>query len=64
MVGCVLSQLKPSELYILICGKGLGFEIVKLLGLYPIQKYHQKNIHIDMIKQALTIMSPIRHIAC
>ena len=24
MVGCVLSQLKPSELYILSCGKGLG----------------------------------------
>ena len=25
MVGCVLSQLKPSELYIRSCGKGLGF---------------------------------------
>ena len=24
MVGCVLSQLEPSELYILSCGKGLG----------------------------------------
>ena len=24
MVGCVLSQLKPSELYFLSCGKGLG----------------------------------------
>ena len=24
MVGCVLSQLKPSELYILSCGKGRG----------------------------------------
>ena len=24
MVGCVLSQLKPSELYILSCGKGHG----------------------------------------
>ena len=24
MVGCVLSQLKHSELYILSCGKGLG----------------------------------------
>ena len=24
MVGCVLSQLKPSELYILSCWKGLG----------------------------------------
>ena len=24
MVGCVLSQLKPSEHYILSCGKGLG----------------------------------------
>ena len=24
MLGCVLSQLKPSELYILSCGKGHG----------------------------------------
>ena len=24
MVGCVLSQLKPSELHILSCGKGRG----------------------------------------
>ena len=24
MVGCVLSQLKPSEVYILSCEKGLG----------------------------------------
>ena len=35
MVGCVLSQLKPSEFYI------LSFEKVKnveFLGLYPIRK--------------------------
>ena len=32
MVGCVISQLKPSELYILSCENGLG-----LLGLYPIR---------------------------
>ena len=44
MVGCVLSQLKPTELYIVSCGKGLGpsaltFSTAKnvdLLGLYPI----------------------------
>ena len=24
MVGCILSQLKPSELYIFSCGKGRG----------------------------------------
>ena len=33
MVGCVLSQLKPSEFYILSCeAKNL-----ELLGLYPIR---------------------------
>ena len=45
MVGCVLGQLKPSELYIFKCGKGLGLlpgpfptaKNVELLGLYPIQ---------------------------
>ena len=40
MVGCVLSQLKPSELYILSCGKGLGLQLrpfftAKSFGLYP-----------------------------
>ena len=50
MVGCVLSQLKPSEFYILSCEKGLGLRpwpfpqlrmykdlilwYVELLGLY------------------------------
>ena len=33
MMGCVLSQLKSSELYILSRGNN-----VELLGLYPIQK--------------------------
>ena len=42
MVGCVLSQLKPSELYILSFGKSLGLRPfpqlrnVEFLGLYPI----------------------------
>ena len=43
MVGCVLSQLKPSELYILSCGwprpSVSAFptaKSVELLGLYPI----------------------------
>ena len=44
MGGYVLSQLQPSELYILSCGKGLGpsasafstAKNVELLGLYPI----------------------------
>ena len=36
MVGCVLSQLKPSERYILRCGKGLGSaKNVAHRGLYP-----------------------------
>ena len=37
MVGYVLSQLKPSDLYILSCGLGLGLSTAKnveLLGLY------------------------------
>ena len=42
MVGCVLSQLKPSELYILSFEKAKN---VELLGLYPIHqlgyKHHQ-----------------------
>ena len=46
MVGYVLSQLKPSELYILSCGKGRGLQTsafataknLELLGLYPIHK--------------------------
>ena len=45
MFGCVLSQLKPSELYILSCENSLGFrprtlftaENVELIGLYSIQ---------------------------
>ena len=43
MVGCVLSQLKPSELYILICEKGLGLrpqpfsQLRMFLGLYFIR---------------------------
>ena len=39
MVGCVLSQLKPSERYILSCEKGEAFftaKNVSLRGLYPI----------------------------
>ena len=47
MVGYVLSQLKPSELYIPSCKKVLGPSAsafstpknVELLGLYPINKY-------------------------
>ena len=35
MVGCVLSQLKPSELYILSFEKAKN---VELLGLYPIHE--------------------------
>ena len=46
MVRCVLSQLKPSELYILSCVKGRGLQTsafataknLELLGLYPIHK--------------------------
>ena len=34
MVGCVLSQLKPSELYILSCGKGLGYAKVMCFSKY------------------------------
>ena len=40
MVGCVLSQLKPSELYILSFEKASAFfkaKNVELLGVYPIQ---------------------------
>ena len=42
MVWCVLSQVKPSELYILSCEKGLGLrpwplsQLRMFLGLYPI----------------------------
>ena len=39
MVVCVSSQLKPSELYILSCGEGLGLSTAKnvvLLWHYPI----------------------------
>ena len=39
MVGCVLSLLKPSELYILSCGKAEAFSTAKnveLRGFYPI----------------------------
>ena len=41
MVGCVLSQLKPSELYILSCKKASALftaKNVELLGIYPIPK--------------------------
>ena len=39
MLGCVLSQLKPSELYILSFGLSLfTAKSVDLLGLYPIRK--------------------------
>ena len=45
MVGCVLSQLKPSEFYILSCEKVSAFghdlftaKNVELLGLHPIHK--------------------------
>ena len=35
MVGCVLSQLKPSELYILSCGKDRGLQASALgVGLF------------------------------
>ena len=44
MVGCVLSQLKPSEFYILTFEKASAFGLglfkgknVELLGLYPIR---------------------------
>ena len=43
MVGCVLSQLKPSGSSIISCEKGLGFrpphfsQNVEILGLYPIK---------------------------
>ena len=43
MVGCVLSQLKPSELYFLRCGSASAFftaKNVELLGLHPIQSVH------------------------
>ena len=51
MVGCVLSRLKRSGLYILSWGKGLGLrprsfftaKNVELLGLYPIQNNQNKN---------------------
>ena len=36
MVGCVLSQLRPSEHYILRCGNSPRPKNVELLGLYPI----------------------------
>ena len=36
MFGCVLSRLKPSELYILSCENGRGRDF---LGLYPILRY-------------------------
>ena len=42
MIGCVLSQLKPSELYILSCASASAFftaKNIELLGLYPIQKH-------------------------
>ena len=48
MVGCVLSQLKPSVIYILSCGNGFGLSAsafstaknVVFLGLYPIHKIY------------------------
>ena len=54
MVGCALSQLKPSELYSLSWGKGLGLrprlsasafssaKNVEVLGLYPIRKFRRQ----------------------
>ena len=53
MIGCVLSQLKPSELYILSFEKGLGLrplaffknKNVELLGLYPI---HNKSFLVTL----------------
>ena len=46
MVGCVLSQLKPSELYILSCGKSLGLRprtfpqlTIMFFVRYPIRNY-------------------------
>ena len=43
MVRCVLSQLKPSELYILSCAKN-----VELVGLYPIQQRRASQILPDI----------------
>ena len=37
MLGCVLSQSKPSELYILSCGKSLGLRP----RLFPQLRFHQ-----------------------
>ena len=34
MVGCVLNQLKPSELYIVSCGNGLGLQPFQQLRIY------------------------------
>ena len=53
MIGCVLSQLKPSQLYILSCEKGLGSastfftaKNVALRELYPI-----RNPHLELDKE-------------
>ena len=48
MAGCVLIQLKPSELYILSCDRSVGLrprpfstaKNVELLGLNPIRNLH------------------------
>ena len=43
MVGCVLSQLKPSELYILSCVKGfdrLAYRTAKNVQLFAIYPIH------------------------
>ena len=58
MFGCVLSQLKPSELYILSCEKSLASTLfiaknVELLGFHPILK----GVIIDAIEQQDNLIS-------
>ena len=63
MVGCVLSQLKPSELYFFSCGKNLAKAFstaknVQLLGLYSMHKAVALGVYIkpQIIKSQITLL--------
>ena len=66
MVGCVLSQLKPSEFYILSFEKSLGLrprplsklKNVELLGLYPIHKSILSSNFYTLVKRSFACTQP------
>ena len=69
--GCVLSQLKPSELSIHSCGKGLGLWLrlstaknVQLLGLNPIQSVHCPQAQPATISNDKSSRTEMLHVTC